>query len=300
MSVLIFFAITIKLNLLSMNFSLESLFNAMNLAGPQKTQVMEVTREFLSYYRNTQMEMDAMRTDRKGIRYSPYATEEEFGKITNNITALNIEREQARLDYFFLIKDMLNEEQWEYFIDNYSDLELLGMQGPPGGKPGEGDRMPEMDDADNIGGEGGKMPGTQRENDEGKYGGMQGRVRKVMQKLGVYSMLDLSNDQKSAIKDILNLQLSIKEEADEAIETRNNQIKEMQNEKYPNKEKILSLIIKREEKKGEIEKVIYSYDLRIMQLLTLNQRKDLFDLMMDAMRGRRPIQPQPGGKFPDR
>jgi Spy/CpxP family protein refolding chaperone len=300
MSVLIFFAITIKLNLLSMNFSLESLFNAMNLAGPQKTQVMDVTREFLSYYRNTQKEMDALITDQKSVRYSPYATEDEFGKITDNITALNIEREQARLDYFFLIKDMLNEEQWEYFIDNYSDLELLGMQGPPGGKPGEGDRMPEMDDADNIGGEGGKMPGTQRENDEGRYGGMQGGGRKDMQKLGVYSMLDLSNDQKSAIKDILNLQLSIKEEADEAIETRNNQIKEMQNEKYPNKEKILSLIIKREEKKGEIEKVIYSYDLRIMQLLTLNQRKDLFDLMMDAMRGRRPIQPQPGGKFPDR
>lgn len=300
MNFMIMIVFTFKLSLLGFPATLESLINDIKMSEPQRAQVMEITREFMSYYRNTQKEMDAIKAELKSVKYSPYAIENEYAKITDDITQLNIEREHARLDYFFLVKERLNEDQWEDFVDEYFDIEPLSIQPPPGGMPGTEGRMPGKDDAGRKGDEGGKMPEIEHESGGGMYGGMPGPGQRDMKKLGVYAMLDLSNEQKIAIKDILELQSAIKEETNEAIETRDRQIEDAQSVKNPDKEKILTLINEREQKKGEIEKILYKYDLRIMQLLTLDQRKDLFDLMMDAMRGGRRPQPPSGGHFPER
>ena len=63
---------------------------------------------------------------------------------------------------------------------------------------------------------------------------------------------------------------------------------------------ILSKIEERENKKSEIDKVLYLYDLRILQILTVEQRKELFDYMINSRKERFGDRPGPDMMPPQR
>lgn len=277
---------------------IESWFEDLNLSREQQQKISEMTRGLMDFRRDNRMELNDLKSSLNALKYSPYATSDEYNKAVDRLKALNIEWENAKVDYYFSVGSLLNQDQREDFADIYFDEDFFNKFDFPNEKRGDNGNMDMNGFGPGDGGEG-QMPGGRQGGQRG-FGMMQGGGPDGMKKLGVYSRLDLTKDQKTVIEDILDQQKAIKDEVEDSIEERNEQIEKMMIDKNSDPRVILSKIEERENKKSEIDKVLYLYDLRILQILTVEQRKELFDYMINSRKERFGDRPGPDMMPPQR
>jgi Spy/CpxP family protein refolding chaperone len=270
---------------------LNKLYEDLDLTNEQKTKISELDKQLLYSYIEYHKEADDLRLTQEELKYSPYTTREEYNSTLDKITVLEIQWQKSLLDHFFAVKIILDSDQWEDFTDEYFETKPFDTSEPGFDRPGENDgrfrggmRPPEGSSEGappDMGSSGGANRG---------FGGMRGGSPRDMKKLGVFAMLDLSNDQKDVIKRILDELNSKKDKTDDVLENMDEDIELMQTQEKSNEASVFQKIEQREQKKGDWEKISFSYNMRIMQILTTDQKNELYDRMMemlDRMKSRR-------------
>jgi len=278
---------------------LKILYEDLDLTNEQKTKISELDKQLLYSFIEYHKEADDLRLRLGELKYSPYTTREEYNSTIDKATVLEIQWQKSLLDHFFTVKIILDSGQWEDFTDEYFEIKLFDMPEPGFDRPGENDgrfrggmRPPE-------GGSEGAPPDMGSSGGANKgFGGMRGGSPRDMKKLGVFAMLDLSNDQKVVIKKILDELNSEKDKVDEILENMNEDIELIQIQEPSDETSVFQKIEQRERRKGDWEKISFSYQMRIMQILTTDQKNEIYDRMMemlDRMKSRRknpPMEPQ--------
>jgi Spy/CpxP family protein refolding chaperone len=270
---------------------LKKLYEDLELSNEQKTKISELVKQLLYFYIEYHKEADDLRLTQEELKYSPYTTREEYNSKIDKFTVLEIQWQKSRLDHFFAVKEILDSGQWEDFTDEYFETKPFDTAEPGFGRSGEND---------------GRMPGGMRPPDGGSegappdmgssgganrgFGGMRGGSPRDMKKLGVYAMFDLSNDQRDVIKRILDELNSEKDKVDEILENMDEDIELQQTQEPSDETSVFQKIEQREQKEGDWEKISFSYHMRIMQILTTDQKNEIYDRMMemlDRMKSRR-------------
>lgn len=268
---------------------LQKLYDGLGLNTDQKAKVSELVKRLRFEYMEYLKESSAAKRNQDEIRYSPYTTRKEFDATVDKMTELEIQWQKTLLDHFFAVKGILNRDQWEDFTDDYFDTKPFDMPGPGFGKPGEGDdRMRGGMRRPDEGGEGAPPDMGGRSGGNMGSGGMRGGGPREMKDLGVFGFLVLTKDQQNVIKKILNEQSSEKDNADDLLEDMNDEIQSMMTKAQPDRDAVYQKVEQRERKKGDWEKISFSYLMRAMQILTDDQRSDLYDRMTNIRDGMRP------------
>jgi Spy/CpxP family protein refolding chaperone len=287
----VWFAIALMTIAVTVRGDLEKLYNSLGLNIEQKTKISELVKQLLYSYIEYHKEADDLQLTQEELKYSPYTTREEYNSKIDKITVLEIQWQKSLLDHFFTVKKILDSDQWEDFTDGYFECKPFDTDEPGFGRPGEnaerirgGMRPPD-------GGREGAPPDMGSSGGANKgFGGMRGGSPRDMKKLGVFAMLDLSNDQKVVIKKILDELNSEKDKVDVILENMNEDIELIQIQEPSDETSVFQKIEQREQRKGDWEKISFSYQMRIMQILTTDQKNEIYDRMMemlDRMKSRR-------------
>jgi Spy/CpxP family protein refolding chaperone len=270
---------------------LKKIYEDLDLTNEQQKKLSELDKQLMYSYIEYYKEADDLKLTQDELKYSPYTTEEEYNSTIDKITVLEVQWQKARLDHFFAAKEILDSGQWEDFTDEYFDIRPFDTPEPGFDRPGETNEWTRRGMRPNSGHEGAPQAIGRS---GGRFGGMRGGSQRDMKKLGVYAMLDLSNDQKDVIQRILDEQNSEKDKTDDILKDMDEEIESLMTEGKSDETTVFQKIQQREQKKSDWEKISFSYHMLIMQLLTTDQKNELYDRMMemlDRMKSRSENQP---------
>jgi Spy/CpxP family protein refolding chaperone len=260
---------------------LKKIYEDLNLTNEQQTKISELDKQLLYSYIEYYKYADNLKITQDELKYSPYTTIEEYNSTIDKITVLEIQWQKSLLDHLFTVKEILDSSRWEDFTDEYFEIRPFDTQEPDFDRPGEAEEWTRGSMRPPNSGHEGASPDIGRPG--GRFGGMHGVSSRDMKKFGVYAMLDLSNDQKDVIKRILDEQNSEKDKMDDILKDMDEEIESLMTKGKSDETTVFQKIQQREQKKSDWEKISFSYHMRIMQLLTTDQKYELYDRMMEML-----------------